>query len=252
MNTSPDPRPLASRRALIVGVGGVGAPAALAHAEAGVGALVLADDDVVEASNLHRQILFSPSDVGRSKLEATRDALRARAPRTAVELRATRATPATVAALVRDAHVVIDATDNFATRFLLADACHLAGVAIVHAAAVAWRATVLAVRPRGAPCYRCLFEDLPAGPAPDCASAGIVGPVCGVAGAVAAEMALDLATGAERLAGHIATYDGRSDALRLVAAHARAACCLCGTNPSLVGLDEQRYLATHACGGDAA
>src|SRR5262249_19731471 len=126
-----------------------------------------------------------------------------------------RALPDTALALVGEAHCVVDATDNFASRFLLADACRLAAVPVIHAAAVRWTGTVTSVGARGAPCYRCWFEEPPA-QAPDCASAGILGPVCGVVGGIAAEMALDAASGHGRLAGRIATFDGRADQLRLV------------------------------------
>src|SRR6185295_20385551 len=122
-------------------------------------------------------------------------------------------------------------TDNFASRFLLADACRLARVPVVHAAAIRWIGTVVSSGPDGAPCYRCLFEDLP-GSAPDCATAGIVGPVCGVIGGIAAEMALRAATGDRELFGTIATFDGLRDELRLVAVRKRALCPLCGIEPS--------------------
>ncbi|HEY4122358.1 MAG TPA: ThiF family adenylyltransferase, partial [Byssovorax sp.] len=177
-------------RVVLVGAGGIGAPAALALALGGVRALTVVDDDRVELTNLHRQILFTEADVGRDKVDAFADALAARAPDLSIERVRGRALPHTTGAIVDGAAVVIDATDNFASRFLLADACRLAGVPVVHAAAVRLVATVMASRGDGAPCYRCLFEDLPSGDAPDCATAGVVGPVCGVAGALAADRAL--------------------------------------------------------------
>jgi adenylyltransferase/sulfurtransferase len=117
---------LAHQPIVLVGAGGIGAPLALALGAAGVPALRVADDDVVEVSNLHRQILFTDADVGRPKLDAFADALRQRFPALAVELHRGRALPSTVMGLVAGAAVVVDATDNFASRFLLADACALA------------------------------------------------------------------------------------------------------------------------------
>jgi len=225
---------------VIVGAGGIGAPAAIALAAAGVPTLRVADDDRVELSNLHRQILFTDADVGRPKLDAFADALQRRFPRTAVELHRGRALPGTAAGLIAGASVVIDATDNFASRFLLADACMLAGVPVIHAAAVRWTATVMAVSARGRPCYRCLFEDVPTGDAPDCATAGVAGPVCGVAGALAADAALAILSGQEA-GGSIVTFDGRSDVLRRVAVRPRRACPLCGEARSVRDLDPGRY-----------
>jgi molybdopterin/thiamine biosynthesis adenylyltransferase len=228
---------------VLVGAGGIGAPAALALAAAGVRRLRVADDDRVERSNLHRQILFSDADVGRPKLDAFAAAVARRSPGTAVELHRARALPTTAPALVAGAAVVIDATDNFASRFLLADACALAGVPVVHAAAVRWTATVMAVAPGGRPCYRCLFEDLPGEGAPDCASAGVAGPVCGVAGAVAADRALRILAGDASAYGAVVTFDGRRDVLRSVPVRARPGCPLCGAARTITDLDPGRYLA---------
>jgi molybdopterin/thiamine biosynthesis adenylyltransferase len=239
MNTSSD-RSLASCRILLVGTGGVGAPCAIALAEAGVGSLLLADEDNVEVENLHRQLLFFDADVGQSKLEIAKRALERRRADLAVDVFHGRALPSTASELVRNVHAVVDATDNFASRFLLADACRLAGVPIVHAAAIRWMGTVVSTAPHGKPCYRCLFEDLPDA-APDCATAGIVGPVCGVIGGIAAEMALLAAVGNARLFGHVATFDGKADALRLVAIPRRNGCPLCGSEPTITDLVETRY-----------
>lgn len=167
-------------------------------------------------------------------------ALARRHPSLAVQAFVGRALPATALELVANAHAVIDATDNFPSRFLLADACHLAGVPVVHAAAVRWVGTVVSTAPRGRPCYRCLFEDLPAS-APDCQTAGIIGPVCGVVGGIAAEMALAAARGETRLFGRIATFDGRKDELRLVEMAKRPECPLCGVEASIHDLAETRY-----------
>jgi adenylyltransferase/sulfurtransferase len=244
MNTSPDR--IAALRVLLVGTGGVGAPCAIALAEAGVGTIVLADEDRVELVNLHRQILFEESDLGQSKLDAAKRALEKRRPGIRVELFHGRALPHTASELTRRADVVIDATDNFASRFLLADACHLARKPIVHAAAIRWVGTVVSAGASGAPCYRCLFEDLPE-QAPDCATAGIIGPVCGVVGGVAAEMAIAAGLGESRLSGRVATFDGRRDELRILPIAPRDDCALCGATPAIVDLVETRYT-----GGDVA
>jgi adenylyltransferase/sulfurtransferase len=239
MNTSSE-RSLGDCRILLVGTGGVGAPCAVALAEAGVGRLLLVDEDSVEIENLHRQILFNDADIGKSKPDVAKRALEARRPGLAVDVVVGRALPSTVARLVHGAHAVVDATDNFASRFLLADACHLAGVPVVHAAAIRWMGTAVSTAPSGKPCYRCLFEDLPE-QAPDCATAGIVGPVCGVIGGIAAEMAMLAATGQSRLWGHVATFDGKTDTLRLVGIPHRASCPLCGSKPTITDLVETRY-----------
>jgi molybdopterin/thiamine biosynthesis adenylyltransferase len=191
--------------------------------------------------NLHRQILFEEGDLGSSKLDAAKAALERRKPGIRVELFRGRALPSTAKELAANVDVVVDATDNFASRFLLADACHLARKPVVHAAAIRWIGTVVSTGPEGAPCYRCLFEDLPE-QAPDCATAGIIGPVCGVVGGIAAEMAIAAALGETRLRGKIATFDGRTDALRLVPIARRLDCVLCGRAPSIVDLAETRYI----------
>lgn len=225
----------------MVGAGGIGSPCALTLAEAGLVHLRIADEDVVEITNLHRQILFEDGDVGKSKLEATRAALLARRPEMQIDLREGRALPDTALSLMEGVDVVIDACDNFPTRFLLADAARIAGIPIVHAAAIRWFGTVLAAKAEGAPCYRCLFEDLPEGPAPDCSTGGIVGPVVGVIGALAAEFAISAGLDEGRLTAHIATFDGLRDELRLVEVNPREGCPLCGPNRTIFTLDEARY-----------
>ena len=225
---------------VLIGAGGIGAPAVWALCEAGVQALRVVDDDIVELSNLHRQILFDDEDTGRPKLEALARAMAARYPQVSLDLRVGRALPDTVLDVIDGASVVVDATDNFASRFLLADAAHISGVPIVHAASVQWKATVMAVAAAGRPCYRCLFEDLPSGDQLDCATAGVVGPVCGVAGAVAADAALRVVAGDDTVFGRITTYDGLRDRLRDVAVAPRADCPLC--LGSIVRITGERYM----------
>ena len=239
---------VASASVVIIGAGGIGAPLAIALVAGGVRRITVVDDDTVDVSNLHRQILFTAADVGRSKLDAFAEAVAGRASGVVVTRVPGRALPSTVASIVAGAAVVVDATDNFASRFLLADACALAGVPVVHAAAVRWQATVLAVSAAGRPCYRCLFEDVPQGDAPDCATAGVVGPVCGVAGAVAADRALRILAGDASAHGHIVTYDGLRDTLRSVPVPARPGCPLCGSERVIHAILASRYLAPAACG----
>jgi molybdopterin/thiamine biosynthesis adenylyltransferase len=232
---------------VLVGAGGIGAPAAWALAAGGAAALTIVDEDAVELGNLHRQILFEDADVGRLKTAALAGALAARFPGCHVVVVDGRALPDTALALARRAAVLVDATDNFASRFLLADAARLAAVPVVHAAAVRWHATVMCALSGGRPCYRCLFEDLPAGATIDCATAGVAGPVCGVAGAIAADRALRLVAGDASAAGHVVTYDGLADRLRQVPVAARPDCPLCGAQPTIGAIDANRYMGETIC-----
>jgi molybdopterin/thiamine biosynthesis adenylyltransferase len=246
MSTSnPERGALQHKSALVVGVGGLGCPAALALAEAGVGRIVLADDDLVELTNLHRQILFSETDIGQDKLSAAEHALyRLGARAGSIELVRSRVLPENARELVRQVDIVIEGADNFATKFLCADACFLERTAVVHGAAVRWRATVLSVAATGAPCYRCLFEDLPsADAAPNCAEAGVMGPVVGFAGALLADRALSALLGDDSVFGTIASYDGKTDRAREVRVGARAECALCGARRSIDSIDHARYTA---------
>ncbi len=232
-------------RVLLVGIGGLGCPAALALAEAGVGTLVIADDDEVDATNLHRQILFEEADVGLHKVDAAVAALARRYPETRFLPRKTRFLPHLALELLEGIDVVVEGSDNFPTKFLVADACALAQKPVVHGAALRWLGTVLAVGPRQRPCYRCIFEDLPPGDAPSCADAGVIGPVCGVVGALMADLALSLGgAGQARAAvdGLLVTFDGKRLSRRSHHLRARAACELCGEGARGPELSPLRYV----------
>jgi molybdopterin/thiamine biosynthesis adenylyltransferase len=234
-------------RALVVGVGGLGCPAALVLARAGV-ELAICDDDEVDVTNLHRQILFRDEDVGTHKVDAAKRALEAAGARNRVVGHKTRLLPDNALDLVRGYDVVLEGADNFATKFLAADACALAGVPIVHAAAVRWHGTVLAVGAAGKPCYRCLFEDLPEGDAPNCAEAGVVGPMVGFVAAVQADLALAFLDGVD-VEGTLVTYDGKTDELRRRRVAARRGCALCDAR-RIDAIDEARYIGG-VCEGES-
>jgi adenylyltransferase/sulfurtransferase len=235
---------LSRKSILVVGVGGLGSPAALALARSGLGRLVLADDDIVEASNLHRQILFRDDDVGRHKLDAAWSCLeRIASESTRIELVRSRFLPDNARELARSVDLVVEGADNYATKFLVADACALEKRAVVHGSAVRWRATVWAVGSGGSPCYRCLFEDVPVDEAQlNCADAGVMGPVAGLAGAMMADLALRMLAQDESATGHVHTYDGLTDRLRSVAVTPRADCTLCSPGRTIFDIDEARYV----------
>jgi adenylyltransferase/sulfurtransferase len=229
--------------ALLVGAGGLGSPAAFVLARAGVSRIAVADDDRVEASNLHRQLLHRSKDVGRGKAESAGGAIRRLAPSATVIAHAVRVEASNVLDLVRGYDVVIDGSDSFATKFLINDACVLAGIPFVHAAAIRWGGQWLAVRP-GEPCYRCLFEEMPpAAAGASCAEAGIVGPVAGVVGALAAEAAMVLLAGrslASDGANALTVYDGRAGTFRVVRFRKNPSCRACGST-KIAAIDPRAY-----------
>jgi len=232
-------------KVLVVGLGGLGCPAAWTLALAGVGVLGLCDDDQVELANLHRQILFGVADVGTPKVAAASRSLRALAPSVVLRTHPTRLVPETAIDLVRGYDVVVEGADNFATKFLTADACALARVPVVHGAAVRWVGTVFAVGMDGRPCYRCLFEDLPTGGSLGCSEAGVMGPMVGVVAAAQADLALGVIDGRD-VAGQLVTFNGRTGELRRRTVAARPDCPLCGSR-AIHSIDEARYaLATGA------
>ena len=231
---------LAGSRVLVVGVGGLGCPAAMALARAGVGTIGIADDDVVEASNLHRQILFREEDVGKLKVEAAASGLLRLVPDLRIERHFSRLLPNNAVELASRYDVIVEGSDNFPTKFLAADASRIARKPIVHAAAVRWHGTALAVGPNGGPCYRCLFEDLPRGNAPSCGEAGVIGPMVGVVAAVQADFALSILRG-EDVIGTLFTFDGKTLESRRRPLPRRRGCPLCSDPRSIERIDPARY-----------
>ncbi|HEY8080433.1 MAG TPA: ThiF family adenylyltransferase, partial [Labilithrix sp.] len=191
-----------------------------------------------DVTNLHRQILFDDADVGKPKVASAAAKLRAMGAH--VEEHATRLLPHNAVELATRYDVVVEGSDNFATKFLAADAARLANRPIVHAAAVRWHGTALAVSPRGAPCYRCLFEDVPREDAPNCAEAGVVGPMVGVVAAAQADLALSILRG-EDVFGELFTFDGKTLAARRRRISARPGCTLCGDARSISDIQYERY-----------
>jgi molybdopterin/thiamine biosynthesis adenylyltransferase len=227
-------------RVLVVGAGGLGSPAALYLAAAGIGRIGLVDDDQVSLSNLQRQILFRTSDVGRGKVEAGAEALKALNPGVQVDIHAVRLTGANAMALIGDYDIVADGSDNFATRFLLNDACFLARKPLVSAAVTEFEgqlATYKAWQP-GQPCYRCLFrEPPPAGTVASCSETGVLGAAAGVMGSLQAlEVLKEVAGLGTGLAGKILIYKALTAGFHTARLAKDPGCPLCGTAPSIHGL----------------
>lgn len=212
---------------MVVGAGGLGCPALWALAPSGT-RLVIADDDVVDVSNLHRQILHRTEDVGRSKAESARDALVRRFARARVEALRVRVEAGNARAIVGRHAVVLDGTDSVEAKFLLNDACVGARVPLVHGGASGWTGQVMSIVP-GGPCYRCLFEAAPEpGAAASCVQDGILGPVAGVVGAAMARAARAILDGRPTLASGLMVFDARSGQRRTVRFRRRPGCEACG------------------------
>lgn len=222
----PGQQALKRARVLIVGMGGVGAPAALYLAAAGVGTLGLIDDDAVALSNLQRQIIFTTADADRPKVEAAAGRLAALNPHVAVEIFAERLTPDNAPALIRRFDLVLDGTDDFDTRFAVNAACVAAGKPLVSGALGRWNGQVGVFV--GRPCYQCLASEAPPD-AETCARVGVVGALAGVVGALAAVEAIKLITGAgEPLTGRLMLYDGLAGTSRVARVVADPTCPVCG------------------------
>jgi adenylyltransferase/sulfurtransferase len=228
---------------LLIGAGGLGCGAALGLAAGGARRLVVIDDDVVDESNLHRQVLHEPRAVGRPKAESLAATLSARFPGVEVKPVVGRFDAATAPALLAGCAVVVDGSDNLATKFLANDAAVLARVPLVHGAAVETWGQLLTVAAGGRPCYRCLFEELPppGADAPSCAEAGVLGPVPGVIGALQATEALKILRGeTPAFTGRLIRYDSRLMTMRTVRFRRNSACGVCGDRPTITAIEVSR------------
>jgi molybdopterin/thiamine biosynthesis adenylyltransferase/rhodanese-related sulfurtransferase len=234
-------RRLQAARVAMVGAGGLGSPAAYYLAAAGVGTLVLADDDVVDRSNLQRQILHTEDRIGVAKVESARIALSALNPTVAIEAFPERITADNVERLIADADVVIDGADNFPVRYLLNDACVKLGKPLVYGAVHRFEGQVSvfdAGRHRGqAPCYRCLFpEPPPPEAAPNCSEAGVLGVLPGVIGMLQATEAVKLILGiGDSLAGRLLNFDALAMKFRETRLSADPECPVCAAGREFPG-----------------
>lgn len=238
------------KRVLLVGAGGLGCPVAEIFARTGPALgeveLTVLDDDVIDATNLHRQLLYDTDDLGASKADVLAAKVRALAaghgtPLT-VRVQQDRLAPDGALERVRAHDLVVEGTDNLASKFLAADAAFLARRPIIHAGVVRWSGWAKAVSVDRGACMRCLFEDLPGDRVETCAVAGVVGPMVGVVGAVSAGLALRLLRGDAAASDVWTRVDGRAGRARTVSVRRRAGCSLCGPSGSIRELSASRYV----------
>ena len=230
-------RKLFDSKALIVGAGGLGSPSAVYLALAGVGTIGIVDFDVVELSNLQRQILHHSADVGRSKLDSAKDNIQAYNPDVNVVLHDVRLESDNAMDIIKQYDLVINGADNFATRYLVNDACYLLKKTLVDGSILIFDGQATVFTP-GEGCYRCLFpEPPPPGMVPNCAEAGVLGALTGLVGSIQATEALKQFLGiGESLTSRLLLIDALSMSFREVKLRRNPACPLCGDNPTVTEL----------------
>jgi adenylyltransferase/sulfurtransferase len=235
---------LRDKRVLVVGAGGLGCPVASILARSGVGTIDVVDDDIVDISNVQRQTLFSLDDAGQPKagLAAQRLPILAAAEGHNVSSRAfhTRMLPDNALGLIAAYDLVVEGSDNFASKFLIADACRIAGKSLVQAGAVRWIGWALGSDGTRGPCLRCVFEDVPRGVADTCATSGVVGPVVGVVGALQAAIALRMLSGESTASGELWRYTALDGRVRRTRIRRQDHCPLCAG--SIQQLETERYV----------
>ncbi|HJQ60343.1 MAG TPA: molybdopterin-synthase adenylyltransferase MoeB [Vineibacter sp.] len=248
---------LRAAKVLVVGAGGLGAPLLQYLAAAGVGSIGVVDHDTVSLSNLQRQVIHRTSDVGVAKVDSARRALAEINPEVAVIAHPTRLAPDNALALLDGYDIVADGSDNFATRYLLTDACFLARKTLVAAAILRFEGQLSTYKAHLGPphpCYRCVFPEPPPPDAvPSCASAGVLGAMAGTVGAwQATEVVKEILGVGDSLSGTLLLYDALDARVERLAVARRGDCPLCGPKPVITSLDSPLARASYAevyCGG---
>ncbi len=231
---------LKAARVLLIGTGGLGSPAAMYLAAAGMGTLGLVDFDTVDESNLQRQILHGTADVGRHKLDSAQDTLHSVNPHVALELHHDRLSAANAAEIISQYDLVLDGTDNFATRYLVNDACVILGKPNCYGSVLRFQGQASVFAHPDGPCYRCLYpEPPPADEIPSCADAGVLGILPGVIGLIQATEAIKLVVGkGDSLVGRVLLYDAMAMSFRDLRLHRDPACPVCGDSPTITSIQE--------------
>lgn len=235
---------------LLIGTGGLGCPAALYLAAAGVGRIGLVDPDTVDVSNLQRQILHGESWIGKPKLDSAADRLREINPHIILDLHPVRFTPENALALAADYDIIVDGCDNFPTRFLSNDAAFLLKKPLVYGAIHRFEGQATVFAPHlGGPCYRCLLPELPPpGTVPSCAEAGVLGVLPGVIGSIQAMEAIKLILGTDTPPlGKLTIYDALGSSFRTITLRRDPSCRLCGDHPSIDSVSNPETLAPAYC-----
>lgn len=227
---------LLNGKVLIIGAGGLGAPAALYLAAAGVGTIGIADADVVDLSNLQRQVIHSTNDLGKPKVESAKETINAINPDVNVVTYHDFVTSENILDMVKDYDFVIDGTDNFPAKFLINDACVMAKKPLSHAGIIRFKGQLMTILPGEGPCYRCVFKDPPPKDAvPTCKQAGVIGAMGGVIGSLQAMEAVKYITGVgELLNGYLLTYDALTMEFHKIKLPPRGnGCAICSNEPTI-------------------
>lgn len=224
---------------LIIGAGGLGAPAAMYLAASGVGTIGIADADEVDLSNLQRQIIHSTKDVGKAKVLSAKETIEAMNPDVTVKTYRTFVSSENILDLIKDYDFIIDGTDNFPAKFLINDACVMTKKPFSHAGIIRFKGQLMTYVPGQGPCYRCVFKNPPPKDAvPTCKQAGVIGAMGGVIGSLQAMEAIKYIIGAgDLLTGYLLTYDAlKMEFHKIKLPDNTHSCAVCGDNPSITEL----------------
>lgn len=235
---------LLNSKVLIIGAGGLASPAAMYLAAAGVGTIGIADSDVVDLTNLQRQIIHATKDIGESKVSSAKQTITALNPSVTVNTYREFVTSKNIMDLIGGYDFIIDATDNFPSKFLINDACVIAKKPFSHGGIFRFQGQLMTYVPNKGPCYRCIFKNPPPkGVVPTCKQVGVIGVVCGVIGTLQATEAVKYILGAgELLTGSLLTYDALKMEFRKVKLPSKTDDCeVCGARPTITGLADALY-----------
>lgn len=224
-------------KVLVVGAGGLGAPVALYLAAAGVGTIGIVDGDVVDLSNLQRQVIHFTGDVGHPKVESARDKMLAINPNVKVNTIREFLMSDNALDIIKDYDFIVDGTDNFPVKFLINDACVMAGKPFSHGGILRFEGQTFTHLP-GTACYRCLFKSPPpANAVPTCSQAGVLGSIAGMLGTIQAAETLKYLTGVgELLTNKLLTFNAKTMDFRKINTRRQASCAICGDNPTITEL----------------
>lgn len=230
---------LLNAKVLIIGAGGLGAPAAMYLAAAGVGTIGIADADEVDLSNLQRQIIHSTEDIGKAKVQSAKETMNKINPDVTVKTYRTFVDSETIMDLIKDYDFIIDGTDNFPAKFLINDACVMAKKPFSHAGIIRFKGQLMTYVPGEGPCYRCVFKNPPPKDAvPTCKQAGVIGAMGGVIGCLQAMEAIKYILGkGDLLTGYLLTYDAlKMEFRKIKLPDHKHGCAVCGDEPTITEL----------------